>query len=156
SSIYPGVDLIYYGNHRKLEYDFELAAQADASKIKLNIQGADQLILQSDGSLLVHTQSSDLSWQKPIAYQIKSGKRNEIEVAYLIGKKDGTLAFTLGAYDHTLPLTIDPTLAYAALIGPTEFPQFVAADSSGSAYTLSSTISSEYPTTPGSYMPTGS
>lgn len=160
SSIYPGIDLVYYGNHRKLEYDLELAAQANPSKIKLNVQGADRLLPQPDGSLLVQTPAGDLSWEKPIAYQMKDGKRSEVAVAYKLakgklGKNNQTLSFDLGPYDRTRPLTIDPTLAYAAVIGPTEFGQYVAADSTGSAYTLSYTVSPEYQTTPGSYMPTG-
>ena len=160
SSIYPGIDLVYYGNHRKLEYDLELAAQADPSKVRLSVQGADRLIPQANGSMLVRTPAGDLDWEKPIAYQLKDGKRSEVAVAYVLGKDtlgrgDDTLTFELGPYDHTHPLTIDPTLAYAAVIGPTEFGQYVAADSSGSAYTLSYTISPEYQTTPGSYMPTG-
>jgi hypothetical protein len=61
SSIYPDVDLVYYGNHRQLEYDLQLAPHADASKIRLAIEGADQLIPQADGSLLVKTPAGDLA-----------------------------------------------------------------------------------------------
>ncbi len=156
TSIYPDVDLVYYGNQRKLEYDLELAPHADASQIKLAVQGADQLIPQSDGSLVIRTKAGDLAWQKPVAYQMKDGKRTEVSVAYRLGteKDSETLAFDLGPYDHTRALTIDPTLQYAAVIGPTEFGQYTAADSSGSAYVLNYTISPEYPTTSGSYMPT--
>jgi len=156
TSIYPDVDLVYYGNQRKLEYDLELAPHADASKIKLAVQGADQLIPQADGSLIIRTEAGDLAWEKPVAYQMKDGKRTEVKVAYRLGteKDTETLAFDLGPYDHTRALTIDPTLQYAAVIGPTEFGQYTAADSSGSAYILTYTISPEYPTTSGSYMPT--
>jgi hypothetical protein len=156
ASIYPDVDLVYYGNQRRLEYDLELAPHADASQIKLAVQGADQLIPQADGSLIIRTEAGDLAWEKPIAYQMKDGKRTEVKVAYRLGteKDTETLAFDLGPYDHTRALTIDPTLQYAAVIGPTEFGQYTAADSSGSAYILTYTISPEYPTTSGSYMPT--
>src|SRR5690242_3011401 len=78
SSIYPDVDLVYYGNHHKLEYDLELAPRADASQIKLAVQGADQLFPQADGSLVIKTPAGDLAWQKPIAYQIKDGKKIEV------------------------------------------------------------------------------
>jgi hypothetical protein len=157
ASIYPDIDLVYYGNQRKLEYDLELAPHADASQIKLAVQGADQLIPQSDGSLIIRTEAGDLAWEKPVAYQMKDGKRIEVSVAYRLGteKDTETLAFDIGPYDHKRALTIDPTLQYAAVIGPTEFGQYTAADSSSSAYILSYTISPEYPTTSGSYMPTG-
>jgi hypothetical protein len=156
TAIYPGIDLVYYGNHRSLEYDLELHPGADASKMAFGVQGADQLRLQADGSLSVETAAGTLIWEKPIAYQFKNGERQLVAVSYKLNAKPQTVAFALGPYDHSLPLTIDPTLAYGALIGPTSFGQYVAADSNGSAYLLTETISSEYPTTPGSYMPTGS
>ena len=152
-SIYPGVDLVYYGNHRQLEYDLEVAAGADVSRIALVVDGASRLVSQTDGSLIIKTSAGDLLWRKPVAYQMKNGDRTEIAANYRV--EGSHVSFQLGAYDHTLPLMIDPTLAYAALIGPASFPQYVAADGQGSAYTLSQTLSSEYPTTAGSYMPTG-
>ncbi len=39
--VYPGVDLVYYGNQRQLEYDFVVAPGADAGQIKLSFAGAD-------------------------------------------------------------------------------------------------------------------
>ncbi|MCZ6489611.1 MAG: hypothetical protein O7A06_03655, partial [Acidobacteria bacterium] len=41
--VYPGVDLIYYGNQRQLEYDFVVAPGADPEAIQLELQGADHL-----------------------------------------------------------------------------------------------------------------
>jgi hypothetical protein len=152
-SIYPGVDLIYYGNGKQLEYDLELQPGADASRIALTVDGADAVLPQSDGSLQIQTALGDLEWQKPVAYQTRNGKRIEVATAYRM--EQSAVRLELGPYDHTLPLTIDPTLAYGALIGPTGFGQYVAADSSGSAYIVTDTISPEYPTTAGSYMSTG-
>jgi hypothetical protein len=39
--VYPGVDLVYYGNQRQLEYDFVVAPGADPSVIALDFVGAD-------------------------------------------------------------------------------------------------------------------
>ena len=36
SGVYPGVDLVYYGNQRQLEYDFLIAAGSNPSQIKLH------------------------------------------------------------------------------------------------------------------------
>ncbi len=35
--VYPGVELIYYGNQRQLEYDFVVAPGADAGVIRLDV-----------------------------------------------------------------------------------------------------------------------
>src|ERR1017187_1365848 len=39
-NVYRGVDLVYYGNQRQLEYDFLVAPGADASRIGWQIDGA--------------------------------------------------------------------------------------------------------------------
>jgi hypothetical protein len=152
-SIYPGVDLIYYGNGKQLEYDLELQPGADASRIALTVDGAAAVLPQSDGSLQIQTALGDVEWQKPVAYQVQNGKRTEIAAAYRMDH--AAVRLELGSYDHTLPLTIDPTLSYAALIGPVSSVAYIAADASGSAYLLNSTTTPAYPTTAGSYMPKG-
>ena len=44
-SVYPGIDLLYYGNHRQLEYDFEVQPGSDPRRIQFEIQGASQIEL---------------------------------------------------------------------------------------------------------------
>ena len=39
-NVYPGIDLLYYGNQRQLEYDFAIAPGADPSRIQFEIRGA--------------------------------------------------------------------------------------------------------------------
>jgi hypothetical protein len=39
SGIYPGIDVKYYGNERRLEYDFELAAGAAPQQIRVAVEG---------------------------------------------------------------------------------------------------------------------
>lgn len=48
-NVYEGVDLVYYGNQRQLEYDFVVAPGADPNLIKLDFQGADRLEIDSAG-----------------------------------------------------------------------------------------------------------
>ena len=38
--VYPGVDLVYYGNQGQLEYDFVVAPGADPRLVTLAIEGA--------------------------------------------------------------------------------------------------------------------
>jgi hypothetical protein len=56
---YPGIDVVYYGTQQQLEYDFVVAPHADASRIRLTLEGAKP-IAAADGSLrLVPTKGSD-------------------------------------------------------------------------------------------------
>ena len=40
-SIYPGIDLVYYGNEVAFAYDFLLAPGVDPNEIKLSFTGTD-------------------------------------------------------------------------------------------------------------------
>src|SRR5262249_57117431 len=50
--VYPGIDLVYYGNQRQCEYDFVIAPGADPARIRLRIDGAQQIHLDSQGQLV--------------------------------------------------------------------------------------------------------
>ena len=51
-SVHPGVDLVFYGNQQRPEYDFVLEAGADPSVIRLTIDGADRLTIDEEGRLV--------------------------------------------------------------------------------------------------------
>jgi len=72
--VYPAIDLVYHADGRALEYDVEIAPGADISRVEMQVSGA-ALRLNSHGDLLMHTALGDVSWQKPIAFQIIDGKR---------------------------------------------------------------------------------
>ncbi len=83
--LYPGVDMTYYGNGRQLEYDFILAPGADASVIKLDFAGAQQLRLNARGDLTIKTgNGSALRMLKPNIYQEINGERKQIAGGYVL------------------------------------------------------------------------
>src|SRR2546423_5752761 len=51
--IYPGTNLIYYGNSNQLEYDFELAPGANPNAIRLLFAKSVRVRLSDDGSLVL-------------------------------------------------------------------------------------------------------
>src|SRR5882762_9570168 len=50
--VYPGIDLVYYGNQRQLEYDFVVAPGANPKKIVLGFKGADKVEIGAEGDLV--------------------------------------------------------------------------------------------------------
>jgi len=54
-NVYPGVDLVYYGNQKLLEYDFELQPGANLNNIRLAFDGAADVRLNTGGDLIVET-----------------------------------------------------------------------------------------------------
>jgi hypothetical protein len=47
--VYPGVDLVYYGSRRQLEYDFVVAPGADPRGIRLGFAGAQSVRVDAGG-----------------------------------------------------------------------------------------------------------
>ena len=68
-NVYPGIDLIYYGNQRQLEYDFIVAPGSDPKTVRLGFEGADKLELDHQGDLIVHVGSEQIKLHKPLVYQ---------------------------------------------------------------------------------------
>jgi hypothetical protein len=69
-SVYPGVDLVYYGNQRQLEYDFVVAPGADAKAIRLKFDGAEKLSVDgATGDLVLKAGGGEVRFRKPTVYQ---------------------------------------------------------------------------------------
>src|SRR5262249_36731420 len=115
--IYPGVDLVYYGSQRELEYDFVVAPGGDPNDILLDFEGAEPLKVDaSSADLLIHSGQEEIRHRKPVIYQEVDGIRQEVAGTYIV-RDDRRVGFQVGSYDTTRPLVIDPTLVYSTYIG---------------------------------------
>jgi hypothetical protein len=155
--VYPGIDLVYYGNQRQLEYDFVVAPGADQRSIVLDFQGADRLEVNADGELVLHLAGGVLRQRKPVIYQEVNGIRREVAGGYVL-QGANRVGFHVAAYDRSRPLVIDPVLAYSTYLGGGdrffEHGHGIAVDSAGNAYVTGTTGSANFPTTPGAFQPT--
>jgi hypothetical protein len=149
-SIYPGVDLVYYGTEgRQLEYDFVVAAGADPRQIKLSFTGADELEVDPQGDLLIRTNGRQIQMQKPVVYQQKDGAREQIAGHYTLSD-EREVGFDIATYDATRELVIDPVLAYSTFLGGTgeDTSVEIAVSALGNAYVTGLTTSINFPTKP--------
>ncbi len=157
SNVYPGVDLVYYGNQGQLEYDFVVAPGADPESIRLSFAGAKKIKLGHDGNLRLLAGAGETQLRSPVIYQTMAGKRKPVDGHFRL-LADGTTSFLLGEYDHSLPLVIDPVWVYVTYLGSTEGSQAnseinaIAVDASGNAYVTGYTDVSDFVTTPGAYL----
>ncbi|HEY1205605.1 MAG TPA: hypothetical protein VGF05_12985, partial [Bryobacteraceae bacterium] len=76
--IYPGVDLVFYGNQRQLEYDFVVAPGADPSPIACRIDGA-RASVDADGSLALSASNGLARFKKPVLYQVDGDRKTSVE-----------------------------------------------------------------------------
>jgi hypothetical protein len=145
SSVYPGIDLMFYANQQRLEYDFTLAPGADFRAIKMRFEGADQLELNAEGALVLHTTAGDVKHERPLAYQEPGGSRIRIPADFK-RLDDGTIGFQVGDYDPALPLVIDPVLVYSTYLGGSaaDFGRGIQTDSVGNAYLVGDSFSSNF------------
>src|SRR5271170_3364486 len=158
AGVYPGIDLVYYGNQRQLEYDFVVAPGADPTQAKLHFAGAKKLKLDGDGDLEVVARNGEIAFRKPVVYQELNGQRQPVEGQFKLLAK-GTIGFSLGKYDPSRAVVIDPTLAYSTYLGGAGSYQSIggqgtaiAVDSAGNAYVVGTTSVADFPTTSGAYQ----
>ncbi len=155
-NVYPGIDLVYYGNKRQLEYDFVVAPGVNPKKIVLGFKGADRLDIDTEGNLVLHTSGGDIRQHKPIIYQKIDGVRHEIAGSY-VRKGANRVGFQVATYDTSRPLVIDPVvLSYSTYLGGNsgESGLGIAVDADGNAYVTGSTGSPNFPTTAGAFQST--
>ena len=113
--VYPGVDLVFYGREGRVEYDFIVAPGTDPARIRMRYDGARSLTVDSSGDLLVETGAGTLHQPRPEVYQESHGMRREIAGGYRV--RGNRVQFEVGPYDRTLPLVIDPAMAWASYLG---------------------------------------
>ncbi len=152
-SVYPGIDLVYYGNQRQLEYDFVVAPGADPTRIMLDFRGAEKIGIDAHGELVLSAAGREVRQHKPVIYQEIDGVRQAIAGGYVRKGAHG-VGFELAAYDTTRPLIIDPVLAYSTYLGggADDTGSGIAVDAAGNAYIVGSTQSSNFPTTSGAFQ----
>ena len=156
-NVYSGVDLVYYGNQRQLEYDFLVAPNANAKQIRLNFDGIKKAEIEKQtGDLLLETAVGTIRQHKPVAYQEINGERREIAVSYLIQNpkskiQNWEIGFQIGEYDESKPLVIDPIFVYSSYLGGNmeDVGRDIAVDGAGNAYIIGNTISPNFPVTNG-------
>lgn len=86
--IYPGVDAVFYGSQRQLEYDFVVAPGADPKQISLGLTGVTPS-LDTEGNVLLKLADGDLALKKPIVYQNIDGGKKIVDARSLLSKLAG-------------------------------------------------------------------
>jgi len=145
NGVYPGIDIIYYGNQRQLEYDVVIAPGARPDNVQFRFDGIKGMTISPNGDLVLKTDAGEIHQAKPAIYQETDGKRVAVDGGYVvIGERN--VGFRVGDYDHARPLVIDPTLVYSTFFGGTGLADqgnAVAVDAAGNAYITGQTNSAD-------------
>ncbi|MBZ5507714.1 MAG: SBBP repeat-containing protein [Acidobacteriia bacterium] len=149
-SLYSGIDLVFYGNNRELEYDLVVAPGADPGQIRLALTGADEIRIDAEGNLVLKTSQGEVIQQKPRIYQRSGATLKAVSGDYVITGKD-EVGFRLGSYDRRAAVVIDPVLRYSTFLGGSDVDtgNAIAVDSSKRAVVVGFTCSQNFPVTDG-------
>ena len=151
-SVYPGVDLEFYGNPGELEHDFVVKPGADLSEIKIGIPSTHSVDISADGGAVIRANGAVLKFKEPVAYQ--DTPRGRVSVAVKFKLNGQSLGFTVGDYRRDLPLVIDPAVVFSTYVADANAPLVgVATDASGNTYVVGYTIAANYPVV-GAIQPT--
>lgn len=154
SGVYPGIDLVYHGKGRELEFDFVVAAKADPASIRMAYRGADSLRIDGDGDLVLRVAGREVRQHRPVVYQERDGQREIVDGRYVLNGR--SVKVQVARYDSARALVIDPSLSFSTYLGGSQDddPTGITSDSSGNIYVTGWTSSPDFPTTAGAYIKT--
>lgn len=146
AEVYPGIDQVFYGNGRQLEYDFVVSAGADPTQISIRFDGIEQVELDTAGDLVLSVDGGTIRQFSPVLYQEIDGARLPVEGSYAI-REDRTIGFDVGKYDRSQPLVIDPVLVYSTYLGgnAADAGRAIAIDVERNVYVTGSTAATNFP-----------
>lgn len=166
ANVYPGIDVVFYGNRGRLEYDFEVSPGSDVHRMALKFEGAKKLAFDAGGDLVLTLSQGDVRLQAPNIYQLIGEQRAPVRGRFEL-RRNTEVGFVVGDYDRNRKLIIDPVLSYSTYLGgsgtegcsvilgtgtPVSGCPAVAVDPASNAYLAGSTTSADFPLTTGPYQ----
>jgi len=143
--VYPGIDLVYSGNQRRLKYTFYLQLNSEPEQIQMLYDGIKGISVDNaTGELVIQTEWGEMRDAQPVAYQDIEGVRKEVDVSFrLMGR--GKVGFDIGDYDRDFMLIIDPGYFINLDGSGNDEDVSIAIDNSGNAYATGWTNSPDFP-----------
>ncbi|HEY9286033.1 MAG TPA: hypothetical protein VIP46_21460, partial [Pyrinomonadaceae bacterium] len=150
--LYDGVDMRVREERGRLEYDLILAAGADLNRVVVRADGASQLEIADDGSLVMQTAAGELRQAPPRTWEeLPSGERRVVECRFrkIDARRYG---FVAARRDPSLPLVIDPGLEWSTYVGGGDWDEIhdlaAAGDGTGDVIAVGATLSPDFSNRP--------
>ncbi len=133
--IYSGIDARFGFADSLLKSEFVIAPGGDPTAVRLRYTGLGSPQIDLQGDLRFASEHGEFFEKSPTAFQMRGTTRVEIPARFTISV-DGSVGFSVGAFDPTLALIIDPLVAYSSYIGGhgDSVATAVAVDPSGNVY----------------------
>lgn len=150
-NLYNGIQLKWYEKGGELEYDYLVSAGANYKQINMRIDGANKIVINPSGNLMIHTPLGILEQQAPKVIQ---GAKT-IPAKWVI--ENNTISFNITGIDPNMDFVIDPVVRqWGSFFGGAQqdTPGRCATDTNGNFYICGSTSSSSLIATSGAHQTT--
>ncbi len=139
-NLWDGITLTYDKGGGILRSTYLVEPNTNPNAIRLRYNAPTTL--NADGSLTTNFETGQLIESAPIAWQEVNGTRINVPVQFAIQdssfvvRHSSSVAFSVGAYDTSHPLYIDPTVTWNTFLGGDSFDngEGIAVDASGNVY----------------------
>jgi len=147
--LYPGIDARLQDRSGQLEYELRVAAGAAIETVRVHAQGASDLRIDSDGSLVFEAGGATLRQSPPISWEeLPDGTRLPLASRFHIIDAQ-RYGFAIDGRNPARPLVVDPGLVWSTFLGgsASDFigPAAVARDGTGDVFVGGTMISGDFP-----------
>ena len=150
SEVYPGIDVRLRATEGHAEKLFVVRPGGSPSDIRIAVEGMDSLEREPGGALRLAWPGCAAHLSRPRAYQETEEGRKPVEVSYAVSGR--TYGFSVGEYDASRTLIIDPLMASSFLgMLALDLAEAVALDADGNVFVTGYTASPDFPYVPGAY-----
>ena len=149
AGVYPGIDLVYRLRGQRLEYDFEAAAGADLSQIRIALEGVEATAIDARGDLVAATAAGEFRQRKPQVFRVDGDRLHPVDGAFRL---DGdTFGFVVDRPHPDDKILIDPVIEFSGYLGGsgTDLGRDIGVNSRGNLIVSGETQSVDFPGTAG-------
>ncbi|HRH68461.1 MAG TPA: T9SS type A sorting domain-containing protein [Flavobacteriales bacterium] len=111
--VYPHIDWVIHVTEKGVKYDFVVRPGGDVDRIRLRFEHQEELRIDGTGSLIHGNRLGRFVEAAPVSFQAGGA------VATKFVLDGNVLRFDVGAFDTSLPLTIDPDRIWGTYFGQT-------------------------------------
>lgn len=154
TSLYPGIDVVYYARSADLEFDFVIAPGTDPSAVLMNVAGARSMAPRDDGALVIEFEGGQVVLNRPVAYQNGSNGKAHVACRY-VKRGDTLIGLGVSTYDPSATLVVDPVVTFSTHLGGNRQDEIhdMVVDRNGNVIVVGRTSSEDFPVVGGTSHP---
>ncbi len=147
--IYPGIDIVYYGDQSGLKYKLIFHPGADPSQVMLRFEDTEPIHVETNGDIVLHAFGGEWRHSNVKSYELRSGVRSRVPVQFVAsGPNEVTIAARRRRSLETMVIIYGTYLGGSGQDSATS----ITVDAAGNTYVAGWTESTDLPETAGTRL----